>query len=153
MLTSVLNDLSHFVLSIPIIAAMMAWYRVVPRWDCLWIFPLLLVAQLSFTFGLSLLSATCNIFLRDLERLIGILTMLWFYLTPILFVESWVPQRYQWTNYANPMAAMVISWRHIFMGLPPEPMALAAAVLWGAAVSAIAYFLFQRLNWRFAELV
>jgi len=152
-LTVVLNDLSHFVLSIPIICAMMVWYKITPHWDGLLTLPALLMIQLFFTLGLALLAATCNLFLRDLERLIGIITMLWFYLTPVLFKEDWIPERLQWTNYANPMAAMVITWRHIFMGTPVEPIYITAAAFWAAVGFGTGYLLFRRLNWRFAELV
>jgi lipopolysaccharide transport system permease protein len=152
-LTGVLNDLSHLVLSFPIIAAMMAWYGVVPRWDCLWALPALLIVQLVFTLGVSLVVATCNLFLRDLERLIGILTMLWFYVTPVLFQQDWVPPQYQWSNYANPMAAITIGWRHVFMGTPVEPGYMAAAAAWAAVAFVCGIVLFRRLNWKFAELV
>jgi lipopolysaccharide transport system permease protein len=142
-LTGVLNDLSHFVLSVPIICVMMAWYGITPMWDCIWAFPVLLFIQLFFTLGLTL----------NLERLIGILTMLWFYVTPVLFKEDWVPERLQWTNYANPMASIVITWRHIFMGTPIELSHIAVAGIWAAVAFGTGYLLFRRLNWRFAELV
>jgi len=152
-LAGVLNDLSHFVLSLPIIGAMMIWYGILPQWDCLWAFLVMLVAQLLFTFGLTLVTATCNLFLRDLERLIGIIVMLWFYLTPVLFKEDWVPERLQWTSYANPMAAIVITWRHIFMGTPVGLDHLVAGCGWAVIAFTAGLLLFRRLNWRFAELV
>jgi len=149
----VLNDLTHYVLSMPIILLVMALYGIAPTYDFLWVLPLLLITQFFITLGLSLVVATCNLFFRDIERLVGIFMMLWFYVTPILFKEDWVPSYLQWMNYANPMAALEISWRHLFMGLPVDPYGLMAAAAWAPLMLLAGYGLYRRLNWRFAELV
>jgi len=152
-MVGVLNDLIHYVLSLPIIGLMMWFHAVAPTYHLLWALPVLLAVQFLITLGVSLLVATCNLFLRDLERLVAIAMMLLFYLTPILYKEDMVPAGLRWVNYANPMASLVISWRHLFMGLPLDPYGLAASAGWAAAALLVGYGLYRKLNWRFGELV
>jgi lipopolysaccharide transport system permease protein len=152
-LTGVLNDLLHFVLSLPVILIFMLAYGVYPTFHWLWALPTLLLIQLLLTLGLSFLVATCNLFLRDLERLTSIFMMLWFYVTPVLYREDAVPPRFQWTNYFNPMAGLTISWRHVFLGTPPDVLHIAIAAAWAGTLFLVGYTVYRRLNWRFAEIV
>jgi len=152
-LSAVLNDLLHFVLSIPIIFLMMFYYHITLSMSWLWAFPLLLVSQLLITYGFALMVATCNLFLRDFERLISIIMMIWLYLTPIFYAENMIPVKYQWIKYFNPMAAIAINWRHLFLGTPLDPTIFISSVLWSIAVFSLGYWIFKSLNWKFAEYV
>ena len=80
-------------------------------------------------------------------------TMLWFYVTPILFPAEMIPPAYRWVRYANPMGALAECWRGVFLGgtLPPGLLAAAAAyalVAWVAGT-----IVYRRYEWRFAEVV
>jgi len=119
----VLNDLIHFVISVPVILVFMFWHHRYPTLSWVWLLPLLVAIQFLFTYGLSLLVATCNLFFRDLERLMTIFTLLWFYLTPIFYPIDMVPARFRDAYlYGNPMASLVACWRSIFLSLPPSSM-------------------------------
>jgi len=152
-LSGVLNDLTHFILSIPIIVIIMVFYGMAPTLDWLWAVPFLLTVQLLLTFGIALMVATGNLFLRDLERLITFLVMLWFYLTPIIYKEDMVPAALQWTKFVNPVAGIAINWRHLFMGEPLAPLLLGSAGVWSAAIFALGYWIYKKSNWKFAEYV
>lgn len=152
-MVGVLNDLIHLLLSLPIIALMMWVHRVAPTWQILWALPTLLILQFLVTMGLALLVATCNLFLRDLERLIGIGMMLLFYVTPVLYTEAMIPPGFRWVLYANPMAALIVSWRAAFMGQPLQPLFLAVAAAWAALAMLAGFAVYRKLNWRFGELV
>ncbi len=71
-----------------------------PGW--LWL-PLVMVIQLLFTLGLAILISSLAVFIRDIGQLMGIIIPLWFYLTPILYPLSMVPQHFRWLLYGNPM--------------------------------------------------
>ena len=152
-IVGVLNDLIHYVLSLPIIGLMMWLYGVVPGVEMLWAVPLLLVIQFSITLGLSLMVATGNMFFRDLERIVTILMMLLFYVTPILFKEEWIPPGLQWVNYANPLGTLIINWRNLFMGGGLSVLGLGASVAWAILLMGLGYGLYRGLSWRFGELV
>ena len=48
----------------------------------------LIVILTIFTTGLSLLLSVCNVYFRDVQHLMGIVFMIWFYLTPIVYPET-----------------------------------------------------------------
>lgn len=152
-LSGVLNDLLHFVLSIPVILLMMVHYHIAPTISWIWALPLLLVIQLLITYGFALMIATCNLFLRDIERLISIIVMTWLYLTPILYNEDMIPERFQWIKFVNPMTGIAINWRHLFMGMPLVPSFFLSSILWSFGVFGLGYWMYRSFNWKFAENV
>jgi lipopolysaccharide transport system permease protein len=131
----------------------MAYYHVAPHLSWLWLLPTLLCVQFMLTFGLALIVATANLFFRDLERLIGILTMLWFYLTPVVFAESMVPKGFKWAIYINPMAGLVLCWRDMFVSGGVHWGYLGTATGLSAAALGAGLTIYQWKKWRFAEIV
>lgn len=53
--------------------------------------------------GLGLLLAASQVFIRDLEQLLPVLFMLWFFLTPILYAPELLPDELQHLLWINPM--------------------------------------------------
>ncbi len=163
-LAGVLSHLLHFVISIPVIVLFMLYYHYYPpagydpsglpsvHW--LWQIPLLVGVQFLITQGLALIVATLNLFFRDLERLTGILTLLWFYLTPVIYPRTLLVEAgHEWALFANPMASLIACWRDVLLhGTIRADMVAAAAGF--ALVSFVAgYALYRAKEWRFAEIV
>lgn len=152
-LASVLNELVHFAVSIPIVMAFMAYYHRYPTWDWLLWLPLLITVQLIMTFGLALLIATVNLFFRDLERLSTIFMHLLFYVTPVIYPYQKLPSNYRWILFADPFAPLVLCWQGLFYhGTVPVEFACVALV-WAIACCALGYQVYRSLVWRFAEIV
>jgi lipopolysaccharide transport system permease protein len=150
---SVLNESIHFVCSIPVVLGFMLYFGKFPQLSWLWEVPLLLLVQLAMMIGLGLAIATCNLFFRDLERLISLVTQLLFYLTPIVYTADMIPPGYGWVIYANPFAGLVLCWQGLFYAgtLPLEH--LAVAMLWSTALATAGMWIYTRKVWRFAEIV
>ena len=87
-LSGFMNDLVHFLLTVPVILLFLFGSGRGGHWSWLWLLPLLLVIQGALMLGLSLLVATGNLYLRDLERLIGIGLLMLFHLTPVVYPET-----------------------------------------------------------------
>lgn len=144
----------HFLLTVPILFFIMIAYGVKP--DVVTMFPnfaVCLVLLSLFSMGLSYAYAAANIFLRDMERMVGIVMRLWIYLTPIFIPETMIPQKYQWIYVVNPMAGMVRVWRDIFY-MP----GIHVNLWWQLAPVCLAVFLagrwmFMHLEKRFAEMI
>ncbi len=64
---------------------------------------LILFSLYVFSLGLALLLSAVQVFVRDLEQLLPTLFMLWFFLTPILYVPEMLPERGSVLLYLNPM--------------------------------------------------
>lgn len=149
----VMQDMIHFVLSIPVIMLALAVYHLDFYWSWIYQIPLLLVVQLMINYGISLFLSSINLFFRDLERLTTILLLLLFYCTPVFYAENMIPQKYSWLLWINPLSPVIVSWRNVFMSgeLQAQPVLLGLA--YGACFLAVGYAVFRKLSWKFAEVL
>jgi len=72
----------------------------------LW-FPVVLGFQMVFTLGFVIWISSLSVFIRDIQQFIGIVVQIWFYLTPILFPLSMVPEKYRAILTINPLYPFV----------------------------------------------
>lgn len=117
--------------------------------------PLLLVAvplQLALSLGLGLLLAAANVFFRDVAQVLGLVLNAWFYLTPIVYPLSLVPEWVQPLVLFNPLTALVELYRQALLGgtleLPPGTgtLAVLAVLVLGSGA-----WLFRRLAPSFVD--
>lgn len=152
-LTIVLQDMIHFILSIPVIVLFMFIYHKHPGLSWLYGIPFLLATQLLMTYGISLLVSSINLFFRDLERLTVIITTLLFYFTPIFYPETMIPQKYQPLLNFNPLAPLMISWRNLFLHDQVDPVCLVVSLSYSISALILGHFVYRKLSWRFAEVL
>lgn len=82
----------------------------------LWLFPLVWIPQLLLTVGLSYLLAGLTVFLRDIPQTIGVILNLWFYVTPIVYPATMIPEEWRfWVFWLNPMTALVELYRDLVL--------------------------------------
>jgi ABC-2 type transport system permease protein len=73
-----------------------------------------------FTCGIALLFSVVNVLFRDLEHLMGILFMLWFWVTPVFYSIEMVPVEFRWVFNFNPMSTYILCYRDmIFLAKMP----------------------------------
>jgi len=119
----------------------------------LWL-PVLLIPQLLFALGASWLIASLGVFLRDITQGITLLLMAWMYLTPIIYPESIVPDRYRPLLNFNPFTALVRSYRRIFLeGAAPDWNGLLYFTAFAVVVFVFGYWWFARTRKSFADVV
>lgn len=119
----------------------------------LWL-PTLLIPQLVLTLGVAWLVASLGVFLRDIAQGITLVLMAWMYLTPIIYPETIVPERYRPFINANPFTALVRSYRRIFLeGLAPDWPSLAYFAILSAIVFLIGYWWFAKTRRNFADVI
>lgn len=117
--------------------------------------PLLLVAlplQVALTLGLGLILCCLHTLFRDTAQLVGLAMMGWFYLTPIVYPLSLVPERYQaWLRW-NPLTTLVGLYRTAFLGgeAPWILDSLRVAAI-TAVLLALGTWLYRRLGSTFAD--
>lgn len=75
----------------------------------------LLVIQQCFAIGLGVFLATLNVFFRDIGHVMNIGIQFWFWLTPIVYPSSIIPDRYDWIMDINPMTWIIQSYQSIFL--------------------------------------
>ena len=119
----------------------------------LWL-PALLIPQILLTLGLCWFLAATGAFVRDLAQVIGFVLTLWFFITPICYPESQLPQAALWVLGKNPLFVLVHGYRAILLeARAPEFAALWK--LWAVAVlaSIFGYAWFRKLRKSFADVI
>jgi len=153
-LATVLQDMIHFLLSIPVIVLFLFIYHRSPSFSWFYGIPLLLSIQLLMTYGLSLLISSINLFIRDLERLTAICMTLLFYFTPVIYPDTMIPERYKTlVLFVNPLSSLMVSWRNLFLKGTLELPLVAASAMYSLFVLAVGYLVYAKLSWKFAEVL
>lgn len=77
--------------------------------------PLLLIQQ-ALAVGLGVLLGTLNVFFRDVGHLMGIVIQFWFWLTPIVYPPTILPERFRGLIETwNPMARLMAGYQNIVL--------------------------------------
>jgi lipopolysaccharide transport system permease protein len=119
----------------------------------LWL-PVLLIPQLLFALGAAWLIASLGVFLRDIAQGVTLLLMAWMYLTPIIYPESLVPEKFRTFIDLNPFTSLVRSYRHIFLdGTAPDWRGLAYFTAFALLIFLFGYWWFARTRKSFADVV
>lgn len=116
--------------------------------------PLLLVPQVLLTMGLCWFFAALGVIFRDLGQIIGFLLTVWFFITPICYPESSLPENLMGVYALNPLFVLVRGYRAILLeGAPPAWQPLAWLTLGSAMVFVAGFAWFYKLKRSFADLV
>lgn len=116
--------------------------------------PLLLVLQVAFTLGLSLLLGALYVFFRDVDHFVRVALLVWMFVTPLFYPESRIPARFRWVVEANPMAHLVRMYRAVLLeGRPPAIADLVVFSAWCLVSMGMGYAVFTRNHHKFADLV
>jgi lipopolysaccharide transport system permease protein len=116
--------------------------------------PLLVIPQILFTTGVSWFLAALGVFMRDLGQLIGFLLTLWFFLTPICYPESSLPQGLVSLFTKNPIYVLVRGYRAILLeSHAPDFTALWKFWLVAGAAFVLGHAWFYKLRKSFPDIV
>jgi lipopolysaccharide transport system permease protein len=153
-LSNVLQEMTHFVLALP---AVIAWvmlaggYSATAAWA--WQIPVMLLVQVAFVYPLALICALANAYIRDVEYLLGIALPVLFFVTPMVYPVSMVPEPLHQYFELNPLHALMQSWRSVFMDGALDVPRVAYAVAFSLAGGSIAWLLYRKLAPRVSEVV
>lgn len=152
-LASVLAKLVDFIFSLIILVVFFLIFKTPVTIYILWFFVILAI-QMIFTLGLSLIIAALNLFYRDIQYLLSLIIMLWMYLTPIMYPVEMIPDRYRWIFKFNPMAVIINAYRQVLLGgLGPNLNSLGIALLMSVVIFIFGFYIFKKLEGKFADYV
>jgi ABC-type polysaccharide/polyol phosphate export permease len=154
-IVTVLANMVHFFLGLPILALFLAYYSApLTLGELMW-FPVIVAVQLLLTLGLALILSALTVHFRDIRDILSNLLTLWFFATPIIYPWKFAPDLGKWFLNANPFTHLAISYQEVLFFEGPFGhwrwlLALAAASF---GFFLFAYFVFDRLRDTFAEEV
>jgi len=155
-LSAVIGNLVHFLLSLIILFVFLAAFRLWPGVQYVHLFWLIAV-QFLLCLGMALLLSSLNVFYRDVEHLLQVVLMAWFFVTPIIYPLSSILEnpslpRFALTLYfVNPMASLVQLYRQVFLGTPPPGVPVWPGLIVVGLIFLAGLYTFLRLEPRFAD--
>jgi ABC-2 type transport system permease protein len=117
----------------------------------------IIAALICLALGFAWLLSVANVFYRDVEHLLGVLFLPWFFLTPVLYGLEQLPAatKHQWLidllRYGNPVTPYVEGLRAVILqATVPGATLLAYIFLVGPALAVLGLWVLQRYDDRFA---
>jgi lipopolysaccharide transport system permease protein len=151
--SSALVSLVDLAVSSLVLFAMMAWYRV-PLTSAVLFLPAVLTVHILFTSGICLLLAMGNLFYRDVKYLFEIVITVWMFVTAVLYPTDMVGGRIGFLLKLNPVTPIIDGYRAVLLrGQSPFTPAFGAAAVISVGVFVIAWLLFHRAEFEFAESI
>lgn len=148
----VTSQFVNMLLSFIVIFLVLAFAGYPLKAEALLCLPLIMAVEYVLALGFTMVMSAVTVYIRDLEYILGILTMAWQFLTPILYAIDQVPKEVRWIFWINPMTYVITAYRDIlYYGKTPRLETLASAAATGIVMLFAGWFLFHRLQRRFVE--
>lgn len=114
--------------------------------------PIVMAVEFIMALGGAMLTSALTVYFRDLEYILGILTMAWMYFTPVVYSMEMVPEWIRPYFNINPMTPVINAYRAIlYSKQPPELSTLIQGLVLGVIVLVIGSISFNKLQKGFAE--
>jgi lipopolysaccharide transport system permease protein len=150
-LSTVLSSFVSSILEFSVLVPLLIFFGVDISINVL-LFPVIHVAFLVLVYGLSLILASLYVYYRDLNQIWDVLLQAGFFLSPIVYPISIVPEKYLSYYMANPVTVTIEMYREVLLySITPSATDMAFILAASGVMLLAGTFLFSRLERRFAE--
>lgn len=150
---AILSLLVDFGVSFIILLGLLILYGSIPSASILAL-PLLLGLSFFTALAFGLWLSALNIKYRDIMYIIPFLIQLWFFLTPVAYPSSIIPEAWRFAYSLNPMTGVVEGFRWALLGSQNAPwrsLLLSSLIVLVVLVSGLLYF--RHMEYEFADVV
>lgn len=137
-------DALEFLVAWLLFAATCLWYGYLPGWQIV-LFPLFFLQLVLLSAGIGLWLAMANVKFRDIGNLVPFLLTIGFFLSPIGYVASRIPEKWQLLFALNPLVGIVEGMRWSLLrgseGFPSTSVMLSLAFTAAISIIGVRYFL------------
>lgn len=153
-LSGVTVPLVDFVIGLPILLALIAYYDTWPSgWNVL-AAPLFILLAVITVLGLGLLLSAINVRYRDVRYMIPVFLQVLPLLSGVMFAVDQIPEKWQWILSLNPMTGVISGWRWAMLDAAPPDLDKLAV---GVAVALVLFLgglaVFRASEPRFADTI
>ena len=143
--------LVDFMISLGVMATVIAWYRFVPSWQIVFV-PILAVWTIVVSLGAVYFLSALTVAYRDFRYVVPVMVQSLLFLSPVVYPATMVPEQYRWIYGLNPMAGIIDGFRSAILGKPWDlPIALSSLVT-TALLLIIGVMYFRKTERQFADI-
>ncbi len=152
-ISAILGKTVDLGLGMLVLVPLLIYYHIHMTFLALLVVPLLLI-QVCLMLGVSFLLSSGNLFYRDIRHAMPMLTMVWMYMTPVIYSLTSVPKRYMAAYMMNPMSAVLDGIRGVVLeNRAPNWHYVGIAAAVSIVFLLVGYRTFKRLEPAFAETI
>jgi len=145
--------LINFVLFFLMIVLVFGFLGHLPYHALLWL-PLLIVLTIALATGLGLFFGTLNVFMRDIGQIMNIILQFWFWLTPVVYMMSIVPQKYHWLFMLNPLTGIIMGYQNVLLyDKAPDLSILVYPTLFSIVMLILSFIIFKKASEEMADVL
>ena len=116
--------------------------------------PFVIILQMIFVLGCTFILSALSVFYRDIKHFLEIFLQVWFWLCPIIYPITMIPERFRFYYKLNPFAIFIESYRAILLeNRIPSVTVFAILITVSLFFLSLGYYVFESNNKRFAEEV
>lgn len=151
-LSVVLRALLDFGIALIIAAIVMFYFKITLNITIL-LLPFFILLATLIAAGVGLWASAISVKYRDVAKILPYLIQLWFFLTPVAYLNSVVPQKYQWVYFLNPISTAIEGFRWALLGIPISWSRIAVSVSMALLIMVSGVLYFKRLEQSFADII
>ncbi len=151
-LSSSITPLVDFLISLLVLAGVMAYYHFAPTVGVL-ILPLLMVMTFIAASGLGFFLSAINVAYRDIKYILPFFIQILFFLTPVIYPSTLLPEGQRHWLALNPMTGIIEAARSVILGQKPIDWSLLGiSLVVSVVVFLIGLFYFRKTESSFADV-
>ena len=152
--SSIVTSFVDFLISLVLMAAMMAWFRFAPDWRLLFL-PLFILLSIACSFGIGLWLSALMVEYRDVRHIVPFIVQFGMYVSPVGFSSNVVPEKWRLLYSLNPVVGIIDGFRWSLMR--GQMNLRAPAVLLSMAVTSLfisgGIWYFRKTEKTFADVI
>jgi lipopolysaccharide transport system permease protein len=154
----VISNMIKFAIQFVLFLGFMAYYyaqgAVMQPNSLMLLTPVLVLIMAALGLGTGIIVSALTIRYRDLQVLITFGVQLLMYVTPVIYPISMIPEKYRWVAQANPMSAIIETFRYGFLGAGTyDPFSLLYSAIATTVILFIGILLFNHVERTFMDTV
>ncbi len=138
--------------SLMMVLVLMAYYHWPVTLHIL-LLPVFIVGTFMAASGIGLALSGCNVIFRDIKYAVPFFIQMGLFVTPVVYPLRYIPERYQNLVGLNPMAGMVLGFRHCLFGSPVSLKLLLISFAVSGLLFISGLLIFRRMERLFADII
>jgi len=141
-----------FLVSLLLLIVMMFIYGLTPSLNIL-LFPIFAMGLVIAAIGVSTWLTAITVVYRDFRFVIPFMIQIWLYITPVIYPVSFIPEKWRWLIYLNPILGWVDGMRASILDKPIDWLGVGISAVLTGIILMFGLRYFRQAERRFADVI